>query len=476
MDGWINYKERCELLGSWTQSILIHTMAPRIRIAVIGAGIGGLVFAVALHKLSQNVEVDVYESAAQFTEIGAGIGISGRVWEILQWLDLAEGLRPYAHIFGLPIRYRKADQAEGIDISTTLSNSFITFRRTDVQGVLCKNLPPSVRVHFLKRFTSYTRLDTGAIKIHYTDGTTATCDCLVGCDGIRSTVRTTMLNTLAIDMQQAGQQEEAAMLLSRANPIWTGTLLYRSLVPWAAFAREFPGHRALTDSMLYMGKNKHLIVYPVGNGDEAKLNVGAAIGNPHLEGTKYGGPWVAPAAKDEILEQFSHFEPAVKAIIERMEDISLWALHVAPPLPTHVHDRVALVGDAAHAMTPFQGAGAGQAIEDAYILASMLAHPMVTLETLPLALQVYDEIRRPFAQDIQKKSRESGLLIQFNTPDFAKYTVNESAAGGIGADVVEEIGKRQRELSEWSDNTSLIDDVERAKGLLDERMASFVNV
>lgn len=57
-----------------------------------GGGIGGLTFAVALHKLCQNVKVDLYESSAEFGEIGAGIGLWARPWEIMQYLGLEEDL------------------------------------------------------------------------------------------------------------------------------------------------------------------------------------------------------------------------------------------------------------------------------------------------------------------------------------------------------------------------------------------------
>ncbi|EMD35773.1 hypothetical protein CERSUDRAFT_95996 [Gelatoporia subvermispora B] len=442
------------------------------RVAIIGGGIGGLMLAVALHRLSAPVEVDVYESTAQFTELGAGIGMSNRVWEIMEWLDLADDLRPLARSFGEPIHHRKADQAEGIDLSTMLHRGVISFHRVDLQSALCKNLPSSVRVHFSKRLSSYIQSDTDGIEIHFQDDSIANCDVLVGCDGIRSTVRSIMLNALAADMEKAGQHVEAAAALSGVKPQWTGTVFYRSLIPRDAFVREFPNHRALSENMIYIGKGKHFIGYTIGTGDDLKVSVGGVVGNPDLEGSDYNGPWVAPGSKDEVMRHFAHFEPEVRALASYMDEPLRWALHVIPPLPTHVHDKVALLGDAAHAMVPYQGAGAGQAIEDAYILASVLAHPGITMKTLPVALQVYNEIRRPFVQEVQRKSRESGLLLQFNTADFSKFTAEESALGAIDASAVDTVGRRQEELTAWFDDTSLQADVERAKELLNERLGA----
>ena len=86
--------------------------------------------------------------------------------------------------------------------------------------------------------------------MHFKDGTTATCDLLVGCDGIHSTVRSTMLAAVSTDMVKAGRHEDAAQALAGITPKWTGTVLYRCLIPREEFAREFPGHRALSDNIM----------------------------------------------------------------------------------------------------------------------------------------------------------------------------------------------------------------------------------
>lgn len=65
-------------------------------------------------------------------------------------------------------------------------------------------------------------------------------------------------------------------------------------------------------------------------------------------------------------------------------------------------------------MTPHQGAGGGQAIEDAYVLAALLAHPRTDRETLGRALEAYDAVRVPVAQEVARKSRLNGLLYELN--------------------------------------------------------------
>ena len=70
-------------------------------------------------------------------------------------------------------------------------------------------------------------------------------------------------------------------------------------------------------------------------------------------------------------------------------------------------------------MSPYQGSGAGQAIEDAYVLAALLADPRTTVATLPAALKIYQDVRLPFANKIQKLSRDHGYLAMLSDPRFS---------------------------------------------------------
>ena len=95
-----------------------------------------------------------------------------------------------------------------------------------------------------------------------------------------------------------------------------------------------------------------------------------------------------------------------------MQDPSQWAIFEQPSLTTFCKSRVAIIGDAAHASTPHQGAGAGQAIEDAHVLAEILADPQVTeTNDFAAALQAYDSVRRPRSQQVVVSSKENGDLL-----------------------------------------------------------------
>lgn len=105
-------------------------------------------------------------------------------------------------------------------------------------------------------------------------------------------------------------------------------------------------------------------------------------------------------------------------------------------------------------MTPHQGAGGGQAIEDAYVLAALLAHPRADRETLGRALEAYDAVRVPVAQEVARKSRLNGLLYELNAgvgEELSKGVGKESsvsAGGGHDGEVegaAERDGEKEKE-------------------------------
>lgn len=95
-----------------------------------------------------------------------------------------------------------------------------------------------------------------------------------------------------------------------------------------------------------------------------------------------------------------------------MTDASQWAIFEHPHIPTFAKSKVAILGDAAHASTPHQGAGAGQAIEDAHVLAELLADKRVTTpEHVAAAFQAYDAVRRERSQKVVTSSKENMNLL-----------------------------------------------------------------
>lgn len=124
-------------------------------------------------------------------------------------------------------------------------------------------------------------------------------------------------------------------------------------------------------------------------------------------------------------------------------------------------------------MTPHQGSGAGQAIEDAYILGTLLAHPLTTLSTVKTALKAYEAICLPLGIDIQRRSWLNGKLYEFADPRFASLDLDcDIRKGTEQREMVMErlkaVGRAVVENREWAWTTNIEDDRERAIALFEK--------
>ena len=131
---------------------------------------------------------------------------------------------------------------------------------------------------------------------------------------------------------------------------------------------------------------------------------------------KYWDDWVKQTSVDEVSQMYTGWDPELLSLLQALDEASRWAVHTVRPLPRFVSGNVALIGDAAHAMTPHLGLGGGQGIHDAFILSQLLVHSLIGPSTLSNALKVYDEIRRPASQQIAQWSLECGQMYGFLLP------------------------------------------------------------
>ena len=116
-------------------------------------------------------------------------------------------------------------------------------------------------------------------------------------------------------------------------------------------------------------------------------------------------------------------------------------------------------------MTPHQGSGAGQAFEDVYILAALLAHPLTTIETVHIALKVYENIRLPHANFVMRQSRRNGLLYEFNSPEFSSIDTEIESPEQLS-----ELGPTIIKGWEWAWKTDVEDDKLLAINLFEEHL------
>ncbi|KAK5113781.1 hypothetical protein LTR62_003165 [Meristemomyces frigidus] len=117
--------------------------------------------------------------------------------------------------------------------------------------------------------------------------------------------------------------------------------------------------------------------------------------------------WTAEGTREDLLRCFEDFGPCITALLKQAGNVRLWQLRDQDPLPTYVKGRTILVGDAAHAMTPHQGQGATQSIEDAEAFTLFNTPLNVNHESAPEILSKIDTVRRTRASKIQNITRES---------------------------------------------------------------------
>lgn len=126
-------------------------------------------------------------------------------------------------------------------------------------------------------------------------------------------------------------------------------------------------------------------------------------------------PRTKPTAFSFFPLMAAYFLPMLTSIqlLLATHELSVWAMWDHGPASTYTKGRIAIMGDAAHATTPYQGQGAGQAIEDALVLATLLAEvsdPNMTQS----AFLVYDQVKRVRTQRVVSTSRDSGQLVGMN--------------------------------------------------------------
>ncbi|CAA7268028.1 unnamed protein product [Cyclocybe aegerita] len=189
---------------------------------------------------------------------------------------------------------------------------------------------------------------------------------------------------------------------------FSNTVAYRAIVPIDVLKAEGVKVPVGTRPHCWAGLGKHLITVPMKN--DTLLNVAA-----HSSGLD--GPKSSPEIREGLLKHIQ--APSVW---------SIYTLH--PPLKSFVAGKVVLVGDAAHAMTPHLGAGAGQGFEDIYTLYRLLTHPSTAKFNVERALAIYDEVRPSRANMVFEQSIKTGNV--YDGFGESKYSVKDMVAQLLG--------------------------------------------
>lgn len=330
---------------------------------VIGGGIGGLAAAVALRRIGWRV--DVLERVQAFREVGSGLSQSPNAMRALAEL----GLAAEAEAVSMPTW---ATHAMRLPSGRHLMRAPIgrnpplrAFRRAALHRLLRQALPEDV-VHTGVEVTGLAQT-SGKVTVTCTAGR-QDADLVVGADGIHSLTRRLLW-----------PQAPAPRFLG-----------YTAWVGLADTPIEASGSMTL-------GRGRYFLIHPVAPG-RVYWALGAAADRP---GVRFDDEL------EQVRRRVSGWHDPIGALLEATppEQVHHLDIHDLPDLPAYTSGRVALLGDAAHAMSPDRGQGAGQSIEDAVVLAAVLAAG----GSVPAALDAYDARRRPRTQAVARAARQAGL-------------------------------------------------------------------
>lgn len=345
---------------------------------IIGAGIGGLTAALTL--LRTGWQVQVFEQAAELREVGAGIQISPNATRLLHRLGLAEPLRRVA-VRPVALEMRRWDNGAVLSrqlladvCEETFGAPYYHVYRPDLLALLAAALPAGI-VTLGQRCVGIEQDEQG-VEVAFENGTTARAEVVIGADGIHSFVR------------------EA--LFGPESPHFSGSIAYRGLVP----AERLAHLQLERNSSAWLGPERHFVHYYVGAGRFVNFVGVVPAQDWRVES------WSAKGEVADALAEFAGWHPHLRAIISAVAFTNRWGLYDRDPLERWSVGRVALLGDAAHAMLPFMAQGAVQSIEDAFVLARCLhdAPPA----SLPEALTRYEMVRKPRATQVQARARQNG--------------------------------------------------------------------
>jgi len=356
-----------------------------LRIAVIGAGLGGLTAAVALRQAG--FDVDVYEQAPELTEVGGGINMGPNAARVLYRLGLGPALDREAV---RPLSTHQRRWQDGRTLQRAPLNPrceelygapHLTVHRADLLAVIASGFVAD-RIHLGHRLAGLS--DKGdRVETWFENGARVAADAVVGADGINSTVR--------------------AALFGEEAPRFAGCVAYRGLVP----VERIADLGLELGSQSWVGPGGHLVHYFVSRG--RLLNF---VGWTEHD-TWNREDWTDRATIARALAAFAGWHPQIGRIIGAADTCFIWALFDREPLPRWSVGRITLLGDACHPMYPFMGQGAAQAIEDGATLAACLVASGGGEPTGALAR--YETLRRARVTRLQEMSRANKT--RFHLPD-----------------------------------------------------------
>ena len=373
-------------------------------IAIIGGGICGLVTALALEQ--RGITPSIYEAASEYRPVGAGLLLQTNALLVLDRLGVADRIQDAGvslddSVIQSPSgRVLKRFDLDRIE-RDEFGYGFVAIHRADLQAILLDELDTEVELE--KRCQAVT--DTDGPTAQFADGTHVHPDVIIGADGINSTVR----NVVVPDIE----------------PRTLDVVAYRAIATTVDLTEE---HQA--QGVEIWGKGTYTGGAPL---DENRFYWFGTAPASTLD------PADHPDPRSELREQFAAYPEPIPTVLDSLgtDEVFITSLKEVPRLDSWSRGAVCLAGDAAHAMLPFAGQGAAQAIEDGLLL----AHSLSATSHWSEAFKVYERERKPRADRIRSESRRLARLGSIQSGIGSK---TRNLAVELVPDVLFERVRRQR--------------------------------
>jgi 2-polyprenyl-6-methoxyphenol hydroxylase-like FAD-dependent oxidoreductase len=347
----------------------------RPEVVLVGGGIGGLFAANAL--IAQGLRVSIYEQAPVLGEVGAGVFLTPNSVRQLERVGLGPAVEKRGARVGSGSRYFRHDGTLIAPVQVTDSsgwNATFGMHRADIIEILANALPPDI-IRTGHRCVGFEQKGETA-RLAFENGAVVETDLVIGADGIHSALR--------------------PHVFPPSRPVFSGSVAYRGVL-----ARERVPDWPTNVWMMWLGKGKHFLTFPVRAGTLINF-VGFVPADDEMKES-----WSASGEPDMLRREFAEWDPRIESLLQQVQTTFRSALYDREPLPTWTKGRLTLLGDAAHPMLPHLGQGANQSIEDGMALATILAR--VDRRTAPAALLAYERLRRERVAQVQRGARENGL-------------------------------------------------------------------
>ncbi|MGO4692470.1 FAD-dependent monooxygenase [Glaciibacter sp. 2TAF33] len=352
---------------------------------VAGGGIAGLATALGLARGGK--QVLVLERAPEFGEVGAGIQLAPNALAAIDKLGVLDKVLKDAFY---PERKVYIDAVTGKTIATIdlgaefvehYGYPYVVAHRVDLHASLLEGCQESglVQLENSQEVTSAVNQADGTVLVTTSAGTQYLANAVIGADGVRSNLRSGII--------------EDDLVPSRY-------VAYRGTVPVEVVGEDITSSPSV---LCWLGPNMHLIQYPLRGG---KVYNNVAVFKSDAYSADHEN-WGTP---EELDMRFAACCEAVQNAGQYLSRDIRWPMYDREPAENWIDGKVALIGDAAHAMLQYLAQGGAQSLDDA----AAMSEALLSTDDVTKAFANYQERRLAHAGNIQRLARVAGELFHID--------------------------------------------------------------